>query len=148
MKICVPSSAGGHFTEVNVLKKFFEENETFYVVPDEKRMKLLLKNKKAYFVKNPGRKIFLTIKNIFKAYKIMRKEMPQLVVSTGASVAIPYSIFGKLFGAKLIFIESICRTKKKSFSGRIMYHFSDLFFVQWEKMKKVYPKAAYAGRVF
>ncbi|MGF3499060.1 MAG: PssD/Cps14F family polysaccharide biosynthesis glycosyltransferase [Candidatus Methanosuratincola sp.] len=71
---------------------------------------------------------------------------PDAVISAGPGMAVPISIICKLFGKKTIFIEDWSRVYQKSSSGRVLYKFADLFFVQWPEMKRIYPKAVYAGR--
>jgi UDP-N-acetylglucosamine:LPS N-acetylglucosamine transferase len=62
-------------------------------------------------------------------------------------MAVPFSVLGKLLGKKVIFVEDYSRVSKASTSGKIIYRFSDLFFVQWPELKAVYPKGIYAGRL-
>ena len=60
------------------------------------------------------------------------------------------SIFylGKLFGAKLIYIEVFDRIDKPTLSGRLVYPIVDKFIVQWEEQKQVYKKAINLGSIF
>ena len=49
----------------------------------------------------------------------------------------------------VVFVESICRTESLSLLGKILYKFNiaDLFFVQWEKLKQMYPNSIFLGRI-
>ncbi|WP_191976308.1 hypothetical protein [Limosilactobacillus reuteri] len=49
---------------------------------------------------------------------------------------------------KVIYIESFARITTPSLTGKILYHFADLFIVQWKELLKVYPKAKYFGGIF
>ena len=75
----------------------------------------------------------------------MRKEKPDLIISSGAAVAVPFFYLGKLMGAKLIYIEVFDRIDKPTVTGRLVYPIVDKFIVQWEEQKKVYPKAINLG---
>lgn len=55
---------------------------------------------------------------------------------------------GKLFGAKLVYIEVFDRIDKPTMTGKMVYPIADRFIVQWEEMKKVYPKAVNLGSIF
>ena len=88
------------------------------------------------------------IRNTFVAWKVLRKEKPDLIISSGAAVAVPFFYIGKLFGAKLIYIEVFDRIDKPTMTGRLVYPIVDKFIVQWEEMKKVYPKAINLGSIF
>lgn len=47
----------------------------------------------------------------------------------------------------MVFVESMCRVKTLSLSGKIMYHFADHFLVQWKQLQVNFPKAIYLGRL-
>ena len=55
---------------------------------------------------------------------------------------------GKLFGSKIIFIETYANMNSKTLSGKLVYPIAHLFLVQWESMTKLYPKAKYIGPLF
>lgn len=55
---------------------------------------------------------------------------------------------GKLFGAKTVYIEVFDRIDKPTLTGKLVYPITDLFIVQWEEMKKIYPKAKNLGSIF
>lgn len=81
-----------------------------------------------------------------RAIRLIRKVKSKNIVTCGPNFSIPIIIAGKLLGKKIIFIETWSRIYKKSLTGRFGYMIADLFFVQWPEMKKIYPKAIYAGR--
>ena len=68
--------------------------------------------------------------------------------SGSAAVAVPFFYLGKLFGAKLIYIEVFDRIDKPTMTGKLVYPIVDKFIVQWDEMKKVYPKAINLGSIF
>ena len=57
-------------------------------------------------------------------------------------------LIGKIFGSKIIFIESFANSSSKSITGKIVYKFADLFIVQWENMLNIYPKSVYGGWIY
>lgn len=145
MKICIISSAGGHLKEILQIRKVFERHEHFFVTFNREDAKAPLKNKRKYFVNDPKRNPFKMVLNLFQSVRIFLKEMPDLVISTGAGMAIPTCFISKIFGKKIIFIESMAAVYRPSFSGRMVYPISDLFIIQWRSLKKFYPKAVYGG---
>ena len=88
--------------------------------------------------------IFYSIKTVLE---ITRKYKVKGVVSTGPGVAILPSLFFKFLGKKLIFIEDWCKFQKGTITGRILYKFSDKFYIQNKSLKKQYPKAIYGGKL-
>lgn len=90
---------------------------------------------------------FKVIRLFLESLGVIRKAKPEAILSAGPGMAVPISVLGKIFGKKVIFVESWSRVYKGSTSGKIIYRFADLFFVQWPEMKAVYPKGLYAGRL-
>ena len=148
-KVCLVGSTGGHLTHLYLLKPFWEEKDRFWVTFGKEDAKSILENEKMYECYFPtNRNIKNLIKNTFLAIKIIRKEKPKLIISSGAGVAVPFFYIGKIFGAKTIFIEVFDRIDKPTITGKLVYPVADIFIVQWEEMKKVYPKAINLGGIF
>ena len=150
IKICVVGSSGGHLTHMMLLKGFWQEHERFFVTFDKPDANSQLKDEKVYHCYFPtNRNIKNLIKNTFLAWKILRKEKPDLILSSGAAVAIPFFFLGKvLFHKKCVYVEVFDRIDKGTLAGKFCYKFADKFFVQWEEQLKVYPKAIYLGSIF
>ena len=73
---------------------------------------------------------------------------PDVVVTTGTHTAVPMCYIAKLFGKKVIFIETFANSKTKTMAGKMIYPIADVFIVQWEEMLKLYPKAIYGGWIY
>ena len=132
-----------------MLKNFWKDKDRFWVTFDKKDANSILKNERKYYCYYPtNRNIKNLIKNTFLAIKILHKEKPDLIISSGAAVAVPFFYLGKLHGAKLIYIEVFDRIDKSTMTGKMVYPITDKFIVQWEEMKKVYPKAINLGSIF
>lgn len=132
-----------------MLKKFWEGKERFWVTFPKEDAKNLLKEERMYFCSYPtNRSIKALIKNTFLAWKVLKKERPDLIISAGAAVAVPFFYIGKLFGIKLIYIEVFDRIDKLTLTGRMVYPIADRFVVQWEELKKRYPKTINLGSIF
>lgn len=146
MKIALICSHGGHLTEILYLMKAFEGNEVFFITYNSPRTSNL--NQKKYLLNNIGTNPFRMLLAFFKFFRIFTKERPEAVLSTGSEIAIPGFYIAKLLGIRTIFIESWCRVRIPSFTGRAVYYISDLFLVQWPTLLEAYgSKAKYAGAV-
>ena len=109
----------------------------------------ILENERKYYCYFPtNRNIKNLIKNIFLAIKVLKSEKPDIIISSGAAVAVPFFYIGKIMGAKTIYIEVFDRISKPTLTGRLVYPITDKFIVQWEEMKQVYPKAINLGSIF
>jgi beta-1,4-N-acetylglucosaminyltransferase len=81
-------------------------------------------------------------------FRILAKEKPKLIVSTGSEIAIPAFYLAKLFRIKTIFIESWTRFIEPSGTGKMVYPVADIFLVQWERLLDKYGrKAKYEGAI-
>ncbi len=132
-------------TELMQIKEAFEGYDYFLVTFKREDTK----NLSAYYVEDPKRNPLKFLKNLFQAARVLVKEKPDVIITTGAGVVVPLCYLGKILGAKVIFIESFARIDTKSFSGMAIYPIADLFFVQWKSLLKGYgKKAKYGGSVF
>ena len=149
MKVCLVGSSGGHLTHLYLLKPFWKDRERFWVTFDKEDARSILENEIFYPCYYPtNRNLKNLIKNTILAFKILRKERPDIIVSSGAAVAIPFFYLGKIFGAKTVYIEVFDRIDAPTMTGKLVYPVTDRFIVQWEEMKKVYPKAINLGGIF
>ncbi|TPF95434.1 PssD/Cps14F family polysaccharide biosynthesis glycosyltransferase [Bifidobacterium sp. UTBIF-78] len=150
-RLCLVASSGGHIEELMQLGVLRERYDYFLMTPRTKWTEHLEGHK--HFIHDIDRSTKLTklvtLAGIFlEQIPVFLKERPTVVVTTGAVVALPICLYVKLFGGKVIFIESIARVHTTSQTGRILSRFADLFLVQWEEQLRCYPNARYAGWVY
>lgn len=100
---------------------------------------------KRTYLTNPHGNPLKYLQNIWQSLWLVVKDRPDLVISTGAGMVVPTCVISKLFGARLVFIETAARVTTPSRTGRLLYRFADEFYVQWEPLLKVYPRARYGG---
>jgi len=150
MKVCLVGSSGGHLTHLYMLKPFWKDKDRFWVTFDKDDAKSLLEDERVYPCYFPtNRNLKNLIRNTFVAIKTLKKEKPDVIISSGAAVAVPFFYLGKLFWrAKLVYIEVFDRIDKPTMTGKMVYPIVDKFIVQWDEMKKVYPKAVNLGSIF
>ncbi len=132
-----------------MLKPIWEKEERFWVTFDKEDARSILKGERRYscfFPTNKSIRAFLY--NTWLAVRVLLKEKPDLIISSGAAVAVPFFYVGKILGAKLIYIEVFDRIDQPTFSGKLVYPITDRFIVEWEEMRKVYPKAINLGSIF
>ena len=153
-KVLFISSTGGHLNELLQLENLFDKYESYIVTEKTKsNMKLKEKYKKVDYLVFGTKDhilsyIFKFIYNILKTIVLFVKIRPKVVVTTGTHTAVPMCYLAKLFGRKIIFIETFANIETKTLSGRLVYPIADCFIVQWEDMLKLYPKAKYWGWIF
>ena len=91
--------------------------------------------------------ILRTLMSTVQALVALLRVRPRAIISTGPGPAVPASLLAKALGVKVIYIETGSRVFALSASGKILYRFADLFFVQWPELLTLCPKAIYAGRL-
>lgn len=132
-----------------MLKPFWKDKEHFWVTFDKKDARSLLEGEKVYPCYYPtNRNLKNLVRNTVVAWKVLHRERPDLIVSSGAAVAVPFFYIGKMMGTKLVFIEVYDRMDQASLSGRMVYPICDKFIVEWEELKKAFPKAENLGSIF
>jgi UDP-N-acetylglucosamine:LPS N-acetylglucosamine transferase len=147
------SSVGGHLTQLLNLKEMF--NDYNYILITEKtKVTKDLKNKyNVRYLLYGSRKymfsyLFKIPINIIKSTYYFFKYKPDTIITTGAHTAVYMCYLGHLFKKKIIFIESFAKSDSPTLSGRLVYKIADTFVVQWESMKKFYPKAECWGWIY
>ncbi len=147
MKICLISSHGGHLREL--LNATSEVKGDKYVVTYRTRhTEDILREQRHYFIIDPHKSVLKYLLNAVQALRHILKERPELVISTGAGIAVPTALWAKsLLQAKVIFIESAANVVNPSKTGKFLYRYSDLFLIQWQGLQSHYPKARYCGLV-
>lgn len=148
MKLLLVCTPGGHFSTMMGLKNFWSAYPREWVTYSRVDTEQLRDKEVVYWVeKQEARELWRAGINFFKALFILHQSRPELVISTGASLAVPFLLASKLFGIKTVFIESISRANDLSLSGKLVYNLVDEFYVQWAECIKNYPKAQYRGVV-
>lgn len=153
-KVLFISSTGGHLNELLQLKPMFKKYDS-YIITEKTKTTLDLKDNYKnvsyliYGTKHrpltyPFKLLINCFISLFKYIKIR----PDVIITTGAHSAGPMCCIGKLFGSKIIYIETFANIYTKTITGKLVYKFADLFIVQWESMLELYPKAVYWGWIF
>ena len=148
LKLCLICSVGGHFKQMLKLSNAWEGCDYFYVLFYKPVIDSFIKKEKVYLVISPERNPFLFVLNFFQSLIIFFKTRPDVVISTGAGVAIAMCYIARLFRKKVVYIEDWCIVEHPSLTGRAIYPISDLFIIQREHLRKFYHRAIYGGELF
>ena len=148
MKLMLVCTSGGHFSTMRSLKSFWELHERVWVTDRKKDTESLMGDEEVFWMPYQApRNVMTLLLNLPRIFYLLLQQKPDMVVSTGASIAIGTAMLAKLLGIKFVFIESISRSQELSLSGKIVYRVSDEFYVQWPTLVEKYPKALYRGYV-
>lgn len=131
-------------TEVRCLLPAYYDLDHFYVLNDQALLPSDMIGK-TWFIAHSERdwKVLL---NLWEAFRILLRERPTIILSTGAGPVVPFALVGRLFfGTRVIFVETITRIHRPSMTGRIMYRLAHKFFYQWESLRSFFPKGVFGG---
>jgi UDP-N-acetylglucosamine:LPS N-acetylglucosamine transferase len=155
MRILFTSSTGGHLEQLKVLvnELQFEKEVERYVLIEKSPFENKFKNaKEVFYLIQQDRKekmfLFKFAKNILTAFQVLRKLKPDFLISTGAGATLPVIILSKLFGTKVIYIESLAKINSLTLTGRICNKFTNRFYVQWNELSQKTPNTYYKGRLY
>jgi UDP-N-acetylglucosamine:LPS N-acetylglucosamine transferase len=88
---------------------------------------------------------WLFLRNLVEAFLILRRERPDVIISTGASPAFPFALWGRLLGVPSIYVECSAQVERPSLSGRLMYPIATRFYYQWEPLGRWFPRGVNVG---
>ena len=147
LTICMISSSGGHYEQLRMLRPLGEKHELFWVTEktDYKA------NADFYLTATGSNDPMFPLKmlgNSFKTLGFWLKKRPDVVITTGAFIAVPACLLAKLVGKKVIYIESFARVTDGNRTGKLIYKFADLFIYQWEQLAQIYPNGVYGGGIY
>ena len=149
------ASTGGHLNELMQIKPLFKKFD-YHIVTEKTKvddsLKEEYKDKISFLIygtkKNPLTYIFKFLANSFISLYYFFKYQPEVVVTTGTHTAVPMCYIAKLFGSKVIFIETFANRTTGTVAGKLVYPIADTFVVQWEEMHKIYPKSVCWGWIY
>jgi UDP-N-acetylglucosamine:LPS N-acetylglucosamine transferase len=136
-RVLAVASGGGHFIQLSRLMPAFSgcdvaymttmasyraqvpQSRRFYVVPDAN-------------IRSKARLLLMAI----KVAAILLRERPDVVISTGAAPGYFALRFGKLIGARTIWVDSMANAEQLSLSGRRIGAHADLWLTQWPHLAR------------
>lgn len=130
--VCSP---GGHLLQLLTLQPAWEDMERIWITLAAPDSDYLLRDERTVLARGPtNRSLRALLSNLGLAWRTVRRERPDVILSTGAALAVPFFLVGKLRGVRLVYVESLTRTTSLSLSGRLVRPLADAFFVQWPEL--------------
>jgi UDP-N-acetylglucosamine:LPS N-acetylglucosamine transferase len=147
-RILLVASPGGHLLQMLALEPAWGElQRTWVTLRRADATDLLADEKDVVFAHGPTvRNIPNLLRNLWLAWRTIRRYRPNVILSTGAALAVPFFVVGRLLGIRLVYVESLTRVNELALSGRLVYPLTNTFFVQW-RMGKPPRRAIYAGSI-
>ena len=151
MKIVFAASSGGHLEQLLMLKPLMEKYDSL-MVTEQTDYSTGKQPVRTVYMRQVNRREpampWYMLVNSWRSLCLVVKEKPDVMITTGVLAMIPLALLMKLFGKKLIYIESFAKVHSQNLTGKLLYRFADQFYVQWESMLELYPKAICKGGIY
>lgn len=136
-KALLVCSPGGHLLQMLALQPAWTDLDRTWVTLRSTDVEYLLKSEDVIFGHGPTpRNLGNFFRNLWLAWRVLREQNPEVIVSTGAGLALPFFILGRLRGRRLVYVESVTRVERLALTGRLVYPMTDAFFVQWPEVTR------------
>lgn len=146
-KVLIVASPGGHLMQMLALEPAWSDAERTWVTLRSTDVEYLLQDEDVIYGHGPTpRDIGNFFRNLRLASRILREQDPGVIISTGAGLALPFFLLGRIQRRRLIYVESITRVEKLALTGRLVYPLADAFFVQWDSLSQL-RRARFHGSV-
>lgn len=143
--VCSP---GGHLQQLLALRPAWEDMDRTWVTLPGADVGHLLEGESVVLAHGPtNRSLTKLLRNLLLAWRTVRGLRPDVILSTGAALAVPFFLVGRLLGCRVVYVESLTRTRSLSLSGRMVYPLAHAFFVQWPQAATGRRRAIYRGSI-
>jgi beta-1,4-N-acetylglucosaminyltransferase len=142
-------SAGGHLLQMLELRPAWEPFPRVWVTFDKSDTRSLLRDERVLHAFGPtNRSLRNFLRNLRLAFRILRRERPSAVLTTGAGLAVPFAWVARLHGVPSVYVESVTRIEQLSLSGRLIRPIAKGLYVQWPECAARVRGARFAGSPF
>lgn len=139
-------SAGGHLAQLLALRAWWEARDRTWVTFDTADATSRLVGEDVVIAHRPTtRNVPNLIRNGILALRVIWSRRPDVIVSTGAGVALPFFAVGRVLGVPTVYIEVVDRVASRTLTGKLCYRIANRFVVQWTEQERLYPGAAVVG---
>jgi UDP-N-acetylglucosamine:LPS N-acetylglucosamine transferase len=146
-RVLIVASPGGHLLQMLALEPAWSDADRTWVTLRSTDVEFLLRDEDVIYGHGPTpRDIGNFFRNLRLARRVLREQDPGVIISTGAGLALPFFLLGRLQRRRLVYVESITRVEKLALTGRLVYPLADAFFVQWEPLAQL-RRARFHGSV-
>ncbi len=148
-RVLLVSSSGGHLSQLLRLRPWWENYERRWVtfdLPDARSQLAGEELVPAYFPTT--RNLVNLARNTPLAWKALTTFKPDVVVSNGAGVAVPFFVVAKVLGIPTVYVEVYDRIDSRTITGRLCRPLASEFLVQWPEQAQLYGGSTLIGPLY
>lgn len=144
--IMLVGSSGGHLAQLVALQPWWTARERRWVTFQTPDAESLLTGEHVTWAHFPTtRNVRNLVRNAVLSARMLRKDRPAAIITTGAGVALPFFMIGRLLGIPTVYIEVYDRIDSRTLTARLCRPFTSQMLVQWEEQQALYPHATLVG---
>lgn len=145
-KIFAVASIGGHWVQLLRIARQMEKDYEVVYLCTHPKCATMVEGQKFYLTEDYSRwDAWKMMPAFFKLLRIVRREKPEAIMTTGAAPGLMCLLAGKVLGKKTIWVDSIANVQHLSASGRIASRFVSRVYTQWKELAT--PKVTFAGNI-
>lgn len=135
-RILAAASTGGHWEQLMLLAPALEGGEVTFACTDPRQAEGRdLPAFVALSDYNQNQPLRL-LAGLAETFGIVRRLRPDVVISTGAAPGLLCLLWGRAFGARTIWIDSIANSEQLSLSGKLARRICHVVLTQWEHLAR------------
>ena len=145
-KIFAVASIGGHWIQLLRIAKPLEGRYEVVYLCTHPKCATMVEGHQFYQMTDYSRwDAWKMIPSFFRMCRIIQKEKPVAILTTGATPGLTCLLAGKMLGKKTIWVDSIANVQHLSLSGRLASKFASRIYTQWKDLAT--SKVTYAGNI-
>lgn len=147
--LLIVCSSGGHLLQMLALREAWEGFDRVWVTFDKSDARSLLRGERVLHAYGPtNRNVPNLLRNLRLAARVVKRERPAAILTTGAGVAVPFAWIGRLRGVPTVYVESFTRMHELSLSGRLIAPVASQVYAQWPELAASSSDVRFAGNLF
>lgn len=144
--VLLVGSAGGHLAQLMRLRGWWADHDRTWVTFEKPDATSLLARESVIWAHHPTtRNIPNLVRNLWLAVRETRRIRPDVVVSTGAGVAVPFFVVAWVLRIPTVYVEVFDRIDSPTLTGRLCRPFTTRFCVQWPEQQPLYKGSVVIG---
>lgn len=148
-RVLFVSSSGGHLSQLLQLRPWWQSHERRWVTFDLPDAHSKLAGETMIPAHYPTtRNLLNAARNLKLANTLLSEWRPDVVISNGAGVAVPFFAIAKARGIPTVYLEVYDRIDSKTMTGTLVKPITTRFCVQWPEQQRLNPGSVLVGPLY
>jgi len=144
-KVMLVAPSGGHLSEIRNLVDCYADRAHHFVINVPIVEDEFMRGRTS--VISLSQRDWRFFKNVLEAWKLLRRERPNVILTTGGSMSVPFAWIGWAMHIPTVYVETVAKVSIPTLTGRIIYPIATRFYYQWSYLEKYFPKGKFIGLI-